>query len=86
MPFFGKVNFGLSTLTPQKKEISILFDNFEVMLWGAGGFECIRVAFESGFFHNMCLVVSLELQKTYLSGQKQKTYFQVQSTFSLENG
>ena len=46
---FAKVNFCLSTLTPQEKELTILFDNCEDMIWGAGGFGCMRVAFESGF-------------------------------------
>ena len=45
---------------PNKKEASHISDNFKVMLWGAGGFGCMWVPFESGFFNNRCLVVSLE--------------------------
>ena len=26
-----------------------LVDNFEDIIWGAGGFGCMRVVFESGF-------------------------------------
>ena len=36
------------------------FLKFEDMLWGAGGFGWMRVAFESGFFNNMCLALNLE--------------------------
>ena len=54
-PFFNKVNLGYSTLTPKKK-LPILFDNFFDVLWAAGGFGCMWVAFEFGFFNYLCFV------------------------------
>ena len=81
--FFAKMNFGLLTLTP-KKWLLILFDNFEDMLRGAGGFGCMRVAFEFRFFNNLCFVLSLESQITNFSGEMQNTDLLVQSTFSLK--
>ena len=83
--FFAKMNFGLLTLTP-KKWLLILFDNFEDMLRGAGGFGCMRVAFEFRFFNNLCFVLSLESQITNFSGEMQNTDLLVQSTFSFKNG
>ena len=80
IPYAGFFNYDHS-----KKELPILFEIFFDMLLAAWGFGCVWLAFDFGFFKNFCLVFSLEYQKTCLSGQKQKNYFFLPSTFSLEN-
>ena len=49
-----------------------MFENFDYMLRGAGGIGCMRVAFESGFLTNLCLVLSLEKQKKIDVAKKKK--------------
>ena len=84
LTIFAKVNFGFSTLTHNKISSHIVWQLFD-MLWAAGGSGCMCVAFEFWFLNNLSLVVSLEYQKTDFSGQKQKKYFFLWSTFSPEN-
>ena len=62
-----------------------MMDFLKNMFSRAEGFGCMWVPFEFGSFNNMCLVFSLEQQKTNSSDQKQKTDFLVKSTFYLEH-
>ena len=59
LPFFANVNFGLSTLNTQKMNFPYCLTTLRICFEEAVGFGCMRVGFESGFFKNLCLVLSL---------------------------
>ena len=64
LPLFARMNFGSSNY------LTILFDNFEDMLWGSGGLGCMRVAFESVFFLVTKKIIYVAKSKNWLFGSE----------------
>ena len=61
-----------------------MFHMFVNMFWRALGFGYAWVPYEFGSFNNLCVVFSLDYQKTNLIGQKQKNTFWLRAYYLLK--